>query len=117
MTRMSRQPFALLLLGVLAVMAASELAVGTLVYRRLARQLEADLAQRLVRVAQLVALGVDAALVGQLHEGDERLPAYELLRARLATQGRAAGVLRVYVFDAQLRTLVDNDAHRRPGRT
>jgi signal transduction histidine kinase len=115
MTR-QRPPFASLLLTVLAVVAAAEMAVGALVYRHLALQLETDLAQRLVNVAQLVTTGVDASLGRQFREGDERLPAYDLVRARLASQGRAAGVLRVYVFDAQLRTLVDGEAAKPPGR-
>jgi PAS domain S-box-containing protein len=106
-----------LLFVVLALTALSQAAVGLLLYRRLQAQLEADLARRLEHVAALLALTVDAPLVAQFREGDESLPAYEVVRKRLAAQVAAAGVTRAYAIDADDRTLVGSDAGDVPGRT
>jgi signal transduction histidine kinase len=100
---------------VLSLTALSQLAVGLLLYRRLESQLEADLARRLVHVSTLLGYSVDAALVVQFREGDEGLPAYQLVRRRLSAQAEAAGVSRAYVFDARSQTLVDTE-DQRPGR-
>ncbi|MET0555415.1 MAG: PAS domain-containing protein, partial [Vicinamibacteria bacterium] len=106
-----------LLFVVLALTAASQAAVGLLLYRRVQSQLEADLARRLEHVATLLALSIDAPLVAQFREGDESLPAYEVVRKRLAAQAAAAGVTRAYAIDADLRTLVGTDEGDAPGRT
>jgi PAS domain S-box-containing protein len=53
----------------------------------------------------------------QFREGDESLPAYEVVRKRLAAQVAAAGVTRAYVIDADDRTLVGTDVGEAPGRT
>lgn len=106
-----------LLAVVLALAAVSQAAVGWLLYARLQAQLEADLARRLEHVASLVALSVDASLVAQFQEGDAELPAYQLVRARLAAQAASAGVTRAYAVDAGDRTLVGTDADDAPGRT
>ena len=105
-----------LLFVVLALVAASQAVVGFLLHRRLQAQLEADLARRLVHVATLLTFSVDGALVSQFREGDETLPAYDLVRRRLAAQAAAAGVARAYVLDADDRTLVDTEPDRAPGR-
>lgn len=109
-----RPTLGLLLLVVLSLVGVSQLTVGFLLYQRIESQLEADLAKRLVHVATLLTLSVDAPLVAQFREGDEDLPAYALVRERLRRQAEAAGVSRAYVFDATLRTLVDTEAAR-PG--
>lgn len=106
-----------LLFVVLALTALSQAAVGLLLYRRVQAQLEADLARRLEHVATLLALSIDAPLVAQFREGDEGLPAYDVVRRRLAAQAAAAGVTRAYVVDAELRTLVGTDDGDAPGRT
>jgi signal transduction histidine kinase len=100
--------FGRLLLIILALMTASELALGTAIYRRLRADVESDLGQRLVRIAQVMALGVDIPLVIQFQRGDERLAAYRLVQARLSDQARAADVARAYVVNTGLQTLVDS---------
>ncbi|MBI3932104.1 MAG: PAS domain-containing protein [Acidobacteria bacterium] len=104
---MRRPAFGALLLAILGLLTATELALGTLVYRRLREALEADLGRRLVHVSQLLATGVDAPLVDQFRDGDEALAAYGIVRERLAAQARAAGVERAYVFDRALATRLD----------
>ena len=111
-----RPAFGGLLLAVLLLMTISELALGVVTYWRLRQELEADLAERLVNVARLLAVGTDARLVTQFREGDEQLPAYKLVAARLVTFGRAAGVERVYVVDDRFETLVDSQADTPVGR-
>lgn len=106
-----------LLFVVLSLTALSQAAVGLVLYRRLQAQLEADLARRLEHVASLLALSVDAPLVAQFREGDESLPAYDVVRRRLAAQAAAAGATRAYAIDADLRTLVGTDETDAPGRT
>ena len=105
-----------LLFVVLALMAASQAVVGFALYRRLQTRLEADLARRLERVAALLSFSVDGPTVAQFQAGDESLPAYALVRARLSAQAEAAGVTRAYVLDASHRTLVDTEAQQPPGR-
>jgi PAS domain S-box-containing protein len=105
-----------LLFVVLALTALSQAAVGLLLYRRLQAQLEADLARRLVHVATLLALSIDAPLVAQFREGDESLPAYDVVRRRLAAQAAAAGVTRAYAVDGDDRTLVGTGDGEAPGR-
>jgi PAS domain S-box-containing protein len=117
MSRLRRATLRRLLFVVLALAALSQAAVGLLLYRRVQAQLEADLARRLEHVATLLALSIDAPLVAQLREGDESLPAYDVLRKRLAAQAAAAGVTRAYAIDAELRTLVGTDEGDAPGRT
>lgn len=109
--------FGRLLLTILALMTASELVIGTVIYRRLRADLESDLGQRLVRVAQLMALGIDTPLVIQFRDGDERLTAYRLVQTRLSDQARAAGVARAYVVNTTLHTLVDSRADALVGDT
>lgn len=111
-----RPTLAHLLLAVLSLTALLQLGLGLVLYRRLAEKLEADLARRLVQVSTLLSQSVDAALVAQFREGDEDLPAYRLVRQRLAAQAVAAGVGRAYVVDHSARTLVDTEATL-PGRT
>lgn len=103
-----RPAFGGLLLAVLLLMTVSEIALGVATYWRLRKELEADLAQRLVNVARLLALGTDVRLVTQFREGDEQLPAYQLVASRFVALGKAAGVERVYVVDDRLQTLVDS---------
>src|SRR5262249_25141733 len=110
-----RPAFGGLLLAVLLLMTRSELALGVVTYWRLRQELEADLAQRLVNVARLLAVSTDARLVTQFREGDEQLPAYKLVAGRFVTFGRAAGVERVYVVDEHLETLVDSQAETPAG--
>jgi signal transduction histidine kinase len=105
-----------LLFAALAAAAAAQALAGLLLFRRLEAQLESDLGRRLVHVATLLALSVDAPLVRQFHEGDEDLPGYVLVRRRLAAQAEAAGVSRAYVLDADQRTLVDTEPGQPPGR-
>lgn len=114
MLLLRRPAFGPLLLAILGLLTATELGLGTFAYGQLRAALEADLARRLVHVSQLLALGLDAPLIAQLREGDEALPAYGMLRARLATQTGAAGVERAYVFDRDLRTRLDT-ASKPPG--
>jgi two-component system sensor histidine kinase PilS (NtrC family) len=106
-----------LLFAVLGLAAAAQVAAGLVLYRRLETQLEADLGRRLVHVSSLMSLAVDAPLVAQFREGDEDLPAYGLMRRRLAAQAEAAGVTGAYVLDRAHRTLLDSAADRPPGRT
>lgn len=106
-----------LLFVVLALTAASQALVGWWLYGRLQAQLEADLSRRLVHVASLLALSVDAPLVAQFRAGDESLPAYDVVRRRLAVQAEAAGITGAYALDAHDRTLVGTDAVEKPGRT
>ena len=68
-------------------------------------------------MAALLALSIDGPLVAQFGEGDESLPAYEVVRKRLAAQVAAAGVTRAYAIDAEDRTLVGTDGGEPPGRT
>lgn len=105
-----------LVLAVLGLLAAAALALGLLLHDRLQADLERDLARRLVHVARLLASGVDGALVAQFQAGDERLPAYDRVRERLARQAETAGVVRAYVLDSTLHVRVDSDASGRPGR-
>jgi two-component system nitrogen regulation sensor histidine kinase GlnL len=105
-----------LLFVVLALTALSQAAVGLLLYRRLQTQLEADLGRRLVHVATLLALSIDAPLVAQFREGDDSLPAYDVVRRRLAAQAAAAGVTRAYAIDGDDRTLVGTGDGEAPGR-
>jgi PAS domain S-box-containing protein len=109
--------FGRLLLVIVALMTASELVLGSVVYRRLRTDLEADLGQRLVRVAQVIALGIDVPLVIQFQRGDERLDAYRLVQTRLSEQARAAGVARAYVVSPTLQTLVDSSRDALVGDT
>src|SRR5262245_63634615 len=111
-----RPAFGGLLLAVLLLMTISELALGVVTYWRLRQELEADLAQRLVNVARLLAVSTDVRLVTQFREGDEQLPAYKLVATRFAAFGRAAGVERVYVVDDRLQTLVDSRPEPSVGR-
>jgi len=111
-----RSAFSGLLLAVLALMTASELLLGVWTYGRLRRELEADLAQRLVHVSELIALGTDVPLVTQFREGDERLPAYRLVGSRLLALARAAGVERAYIVGSGLETLVDSSQGASVGR-
>jgi signal transduction histidine kinase len=113
---LGRTAFGGLLLAVLGLMAASELVLGVETYRRLRRELEADLAQRLVHVAQMIALSTDAPLVTQFREGDEQLPAYQLVANRFLVLARAAGVERAYVVGERLQTLVDSAPRASVGR-
>jgi hypothetical protein len=105
-----------LLLAVLLLMTVSEMALGIATYRRLRDDLEIDLAQRLVNVSSLLALGTDVPLVTQFREGDEQLPAYQLVASRLVTLARAAGVERAYVVGDRLETLVDSSPTTAVGR-
>ena len=114
--RFRRTAFGGLLVAVLALMTASELVLGVETYRRLRRQLEGDLAQRLVHVARLIALFTDVPLVMQFREGDEQLPAYRLVASRFVALSRAAGVERAYVVGARLETLVDSSPGASVGR-
>lgn len=111
-----RTAFGGLLVAVLALMTTSELVLGVETYRRLRRQLEGDLAQRLVHVARLIALVTDLPLVTQFREGDEQLPAYHLVAARFVALSRAAGVERAYVVGERLETLVDSSPGASVGR-
>ena len=97
-------------------MTVSEMALGIATYSRLRRELEADLAQRLVNVAKLLAVGTDVSLVTQLREGDEQIPAYQLVASRFVVLARAAGVERVYVVSDRLETLVDSSSAASVGR-
>src|SRR5260221_13446489 len=101
-----RPAFGGLLLAVLLLMTVSEVALGIATYSRLRRELEADLAQRLVNVAKLLALGTDVSLVTQFREGDEQIPAYQLVASRFVTLARAAGGDRAYVVGDRLDTPV-----------
>jgi two-component system, NtrC family, sensor histidine kinase AtoS len=103
-----RTAFGGLLLAVLGLMTASELVLGVATYQRLRHELEADLAERLVHVARMIALGTDTPLVTQFREGDEQLPAYRLVANRFMGLARAAGVERAYVVGERLQTLVDS---------
>jgi len=105
-----------LLLAVLLLMTVSEMALGIATYGRLRNELEVDLAQRLVNVARLLALGTDVPLVTQFREGDEQLPAYRLVASRFVVLARAAGVERVYVVGDRLETLVDSSPTASVGR-
>ncbi|MBN2370978.1 MAG: PAS domain-containing protein [Vicinamibacteria bacterium] len=109
-------PFSRLFLAMIALLTLSELILGMAVYRRLRSDLERDLGNRLVHVSQLLATGIDSALVLQFQEGDEDLPAYELTRSRLARQAKAAGVEDAYVVDLDLRTRLDSRAAASLGR-
>jgi len=100
---------------VLAVTAAGQLLAGSLLYTRLRAELEADLGRRLIGASRLMGLAVDAGLVAQFGEGYEQIPAYRILRERLAAQARAAGLERAYVVDLELRSLVDSLPAQRPG--
>lgn len=111
-----RPAFGGLLLAVLLLMTVSEMALGIATYRRLRNDLEVDLAQRLVNVSSLLAVGTDASLVTQFREGDEELPAYKLVVSRLVTMARAAGVERAYVVGDRLETLVDSSPTASVGR-
>jgi signal transduction histidine kinase/HAMP domain-containing protein len=111
-----RPAFGGLLLAVLLLMTVSEMALGIATYSRLRRELEADLAQRLVNVAKLLAVGTDVSLVTQFREGDEQIPAYQLVASRFVVLARAAGVERVYVVDDRLETLVDSSSAASVGR-
>lgn len=111
-----RPAFGGLLLAVLLLMTLSEMALGIATYRRLRNDLEIDLAQRLVNVSSLLALGTDVPLVTQFREGDEQLPAYQLVVSRFVTQARAAGVERAYVVGNRLETLVDSSPTASVGR-
>ncbi len=97
-------------------MTVSEMALGIATYGRLRNELEVDLAQRLVNVARLLALGTDVPLVTQFREGDEQLPAYRLVASRFVVLARAAGVERVYVVGDRLETLVDSSPTASVGR-
>jgi hypothetical protein len=46
-------------------------------------------------------------LLAQFRAGDEALPAYQIVCGRVASQARAAGVERAYVFDPALGTRLD----------
>lgn len=105
-----------MLLAVLLLMTVSEMALGIATYGRLRNELEVDLAQRLVNVARLLALGTDVPLVTQFREGDEQLPAYRLVASRFVVLARAAGVERVYVVGDRLETLVDSSPTASVGR-
>jgi two-component system sensor histidine kinase AtoS len=111
-----RPAFAPLLLMVLLLMTLSELALGIATYRRLRGELEADLAKRLIHVAQLLAIGTDVRLVSQFQEGDEGLLAYKLVASRFVAFAHAAGVERAYVVDDRLQTLVDSSPNASVGR-
>ncbi len=111
-----RTAFGGLLLAVLGLMTASELVLGVATYGRLRRELEADLAERLVHVSRMIALGTDTPLVTQFREGDEQLPAYQLVAARFTALARAAGVERAYVVGERLETLVDSTPGATVGR-
>jgi two-component system, NtrC family, sensor histidine kinase AtoS len=97
-------------------MTVSEMALGIATYSRLRSELEADLAQRLVNVARVLALGTDVPLVTQFREGDEQIPAYQLVASRFVALARAAGVERVYVVGDRLETLVDSSPAASVGR-
>jgi two-component system, NtrC family, sensor histidine kinase AtoS len=111
-----RTAFGGLLLAVLGLMTASELVLGVATYGRLRHELEADLAERLVHVSRMIALGTDASLVTQFREGDEQLPAYRLVAARFTALAQAAGVERAYVVGGRLETLVDSSPGATVGR-
>lgn len=115
MSARRRTTLAQALAAVLGVAALAQLAAVAALSARLGEQLERDLGSRLQRVAALIALGIDASLVTQFRAGDERLQAYELVRARLAAQAAAAGVARAWVTDFELRTLVDSATAQAPG--
>lgn len=89
-------------------MAASEVAVDAAVYYRLRGTLEADLGARLIRVARALSLNLDTPILAQFRAGDEALGAYTLLRQRLARDVDANGLGRAYVFDRDLRTIIDS---------
>jgi hypothetical protein len=93
-----RPAFGGLLMAVLLLMTVSELALGIATYWRLRSELESDLAQGLANVARLLALGT-VPLITQFREGDERIPAYQLVVSRFVATARAAGVERVYIVD------------------
>lgn len=103
-----RPAFGSLFVAILTLVTVSELLLGLVVYGRLRSDLETDLGRRLVHVSQLLATGIDPALVLQFRAGDERLPAYDLTRARLRRQAQAAAVETAYVVDRDLRTLLDS---------
>jgi PAS domain S-box-containing protein len=54
--------------------------------------------------------------VTQFREGDEQLPAYQLVAARFVALSRAAGVERAYVVGERLETLVDSSPGASVGR-
>jgi nitrogen-specific signal transduction histidine kinase len=112
-----RPAFGQLFLALLALLTVSELVLGLAIYGRLRSDLEADLGRRLVHVSQLLATGVDPALVLQFRRGDEDLPAYALTRARLARQVEAAGIENAYVVDRSLMTVLDSRREATLGET
>src|SRR5262249_39674530 len=111
-----RPAFGGLLLAVLLLLTVSEIALDVATYRRLRNDLEGDLAQRLVHVSSLLALGTDVGLVTQFLEGDESLPAHQLAASRSVTLARAAGVERAYVVGEHLETLIDSSPTAAVGR-
>ena len=109
--------FGRLLVAILILMAASEVAVDVVMYYRLRGTLEADLGRRLVRTADALVVGMDARLLSQFRVGDEALGAYTVVRSRLQEQVRANGLDRGYVVDRDLRALVDTSATASIGDT
>jgi len=101
----------------LAPTLAIVLLYGLLAYFSAARGLEDELEKRLVAVGQAVSAdlsgGFDARQIRRLDASKSRVR--ERLRKRLRTTRERTGVQELYLFDSELRTLVDSRGEREFG--
>jgi signal transduction histidine kinase len=74
-----------------------------------ARALETELGRRLSAIAAVAATQISEDSVALLAPGDENSRTYHNLRRRLLEVRDAAGVARVYLFSADLKSRVDTD--------
>lgn len=96
----------LFVLQVVVILAAA----GFYLSWELGGALEHELGQKLMALAQAVAVQLEPEMLLSLAPGDEQRRTHRSLQARLRELTDGLGVRRIYVFDRDRRSLVDSEA-------
>jgi signal transduction histidine kinase len=80
---------------------------GFFYYESARRRLDAELGERLVAVAQATATRFNPMIVSSFERGDEQGRTYQSYRASLVQIRDRTNLKRLFVFDPQLRSLLD----------
>ncbi len=89
---------------------------GWFLYRSTKRNLENQLGDKLIAIAQISATQISGELVTRLEPGDERSRTYANLTRKLVRIKEATGAEKLYVFDSLNRSLLDTDEQVHIGR-
>jgi len=82
---------------------------GWYLYKRTKHNLDKELGQRLVAIAQTIATHSNGAIITKLVPGNETGLTYRNLVSQLNRIKRKTAVKRVYIFDENHRSLVDTE--------